>query len=158
VSGRVCVIEKKLQERFRKVSFADSEKLEIIVKPGQGAPTHREQNLRGLPKAHAQAAPSNAKKSEHIVRTAVAGLSGARAAPLVKGARRGPREKLPEGGGPWAKPDSRTVPVSGNGNREKELTKCGGFLCYYKKDFTLIKECKNETGRDKYQRSLCFTI
>ncbi|MBP3782154.1 MAG: hypothetical protein J6I68_02800, partial [Butyrivibrio sp.] len=44
--------EKKLQERFRKVSFADSEKPEIIVKPGQGSPTHREQNLRGLPKAH----------------------------------------------------------------------------------------------------------
>jgi hypothetical protein len=51
VSGRACVIEKKLQERFRKVSFADSEKPEIIVKPGQGSPTHREQNLRGLPKA-----------------------------------------------------------------------------------------------------------
>ena len=49
---RVCVIEKKLQERLRKVSFADSEKPEIIVKPGQGAPTHRGQNLRGLPKAH----------------------------------------------------------------------------------------------------------
>jgi len=76
VCGRVCVIEKKLQERFRKVSFADSEKLETIVRPGQGAPTHREQNLRGLSKAHERAAPSNAKKSEHIVWTAVAGLSG----------------------------------------------------------------------------------
>ncbi len=84
MSGRACVIEKKLQERFRKVSFADSEKLKIIVKPGQGAPTHREQNLRGLPKAHKRAAPSNAKKSEHIVRTAVAGLSGGRALPRRK--------------------------------------------------------------------------
>ena len=65
--GLACVIEKKLQERLRKVSFADSEKPEIIVKPGQGSPTHREQNLRGLPKAHEQAAPSNGKKSEHIV-------------------------------------------------------------------------------------------
>ena len=48
----------KLQERFRKVSFAGSEKLEIIVKPGQGAPVHREQNLRRLTKAHEWAAPS----------------------------------------------------------------------------------------------------
>ena len=81
VSVRACVIEKKLQERLRKVSFADSEKPEIIVKPGLGAPTHREQNLRGLPKAHERAAFSNAKKSEHIVRTAVAGLNGARMVP-----------------------------------------------------------------------------
>ena len=63
VCGRACVIEKKLQERFRKVSFADSEKPEIIVKPGQGSPTHREQNLRGLPKAHERAAPSQCLKS-----------------------------------------------------------------------------------------------
>ena len=63
--------------------------------PGQGAPTHREQNLRGLPEAHEQAAPSNAKKSEHIVRAAVAGLNGARAA-MVKGPRRVPAAKLPE--------------------------------------------------------------
>ena len=63
VSGRACVIEKKLQERFRKVSFADSEKLKIIVKPGQGAPVHREQNLRGLPKAHERATPSQCLKS-----------------------------------------------------------------------------------------------
>jgi hypothetical protein len=54
---------KKLQERLRKVSFADSEKPEIIVKPGQGAPDHRELNLRGLPKAHEQAAPSQRLKS-----------------------------------------------------------------------------------------------
>ena len=53
----------KLQERFRKVSFADSEKPEIIVKPGQGAPGHREQNLRGLPKAHERAAPAQCLKS-----------------------------------------------------------------------------------------------
>ena len=64
--GRVCVIEKKLQERFRKVSFADSEKPEIIVKPGQGAPIHRKQNLRGLPKAHERAAPSQCLKSMTI--------------------------------------------------------------------------------------------
>ena len=70
VCVRACVIEKKLQERLRKVSFADSEKLKIIVKTGQGAPGHREQNLRGLPKAHERATPSNAKKSEHIVRAA----------------------------------------------------------------------------------------
>ena len=63
VSGRACVIEKKLQERFRKVSFADSEKPETIVKPGQGAPGHREQSLRELPKAHEQAAPSQRLKS-----------------------------------------------------------------------------------------------
>ena len=66
VSGRACVIEKKLQERFRKVSFADSEKLKIIVKPGQGAPTHRKQNLRGLPKAHERAAPSQCLKSMNL--------------------------------------------------------------------------------------------
>ncbi len=87
MSGRACVIEKKLQERFRKVSVADSEKLETIVRPGRGAPTHREQNLRGLPKAHERVAPSNAKKSEHIVRTAVAGLSGGRAALARRKAR-----------------------------------------------------------------------
>ena len=48
----------KLQERFRKVSFAGSEKLEIIVKPGQGAPVHRKQNLMRLTTAHEWAAPS----------------------------------------------------------------------------------------------------
>jgi len=98
VSGRACVIEKKLQERFRKVSFADSEKLEIIVKPGQGAPTHREQNLRGHPKARERAAPSNAKKSEHIVRTAVTGLNGVREARGAKDPWRGSAGKLPKGG------------------------------------------------------------
>ena len=35
MSVRACVIEKKLQERLRKVSFADSEKLKIIGKPGR---------------------------------------------------------------------------------------------------------------------------
>ena len=94
VCGRVCVIEKKLQERFRKVSFADSEKPEIIVKPGQGAPTHRKQNLRGLPKAHERAAPSNAKKSEHIVRTVVAGLNRTRAAREAQGPGHGTLGKL----------------------------------------------------------------
>ena len=63
MSDRACVIEKKLQEHLRKVSFADSEKLKIIVKPGQGAPTHRKQKLRGLPKAHERAAPSQRLKS-----------------------------------------------------------------------------------------------
>ena len=63
VSVRACVIEKKLQERLRKVPFADSEKLKIIVKPGQEAPIHRKQNLRGLPKAHERAAPSQCLKS-----------------------------------------------------------------------------------------------
>ena len=62
VCVRACVIEKKLQERFRKVSFADSEKPEIIVKPGQGAPTHREQNLRELPKAHEKSGSLKRKK------------------------------------------------------------------------------------------------
>ena len=66
MSVRACVIEKKLQVRLRKVSFADSEKPEIIVKPGQGAPIHREQNLRGLPKAHKRAAPSQCLKSMNL--------------------------------------------------------------------------------------------
>ncbi len=67
VCGRVCVIEKKLQERFRKVSFADSEKLKIIVKPGQGAPTHREQNLRGFPKAQEKSGSlSMSQKYDHM--------------------------------------------------------------------------------------------
>ena len=110
VCGRVCVIEKKLQERLRKVSFVDSEKLKIIVMPGQGAPTHREQNLRGLPEAHEQAAPSNAKKSEHIVRAAVAGLNGARAAPLAKSPWRGPMGKLPVGEGPGPKETKELSP------------------------------------------------
>ena len=66
MSDRACVIEKKLHERLRKVSFAGSEKLKIIVKPGQGAPTHRKQNLRGLPKAHERAAPSQCLKSMNL--------------------------------------------------------------------------------------------
>ncbi len=71
VCGRACVIEKKLQERLRKVSFADSEKLKIIVKPGQGAPTHRKQNLRGFLKAQEKSGSlSMSQKYDHMGRAA----------------------------------------------------------------------------------------
>ena len=80
--------------------------------PGQGAPTHREQNLRGLPEAHEQAAPSNAKKSEHIVRTAVTGLNGAMEARGAKDPWRGSAGKLPKGAGLCLEGDSRTVTLS----------------------------------------------
>ena len=123
VCVRACVIEKKLQERFRKVSFADSEKPEIIVKPGQGSPTHREQNLRGLPKAHKRAAPSNAKKSEHIVRTVVAGLNGTRAAREAQGPWQGPMGKLPVGEAP--EPELTTEPSPCQQQNCPRVLSCG---------------------------------
>ncbi len=89
---RACVIEKKLQERFRKVSFADSEKPEIIAKPGQRAPTHRGQNLRGLPKAHEKSGSLSMSQRRGYMVQPVAG--GRQSGPVVGGTGDGKRNLI----------------------------------------------------------------